>query len=160
MSEQPSYSQYSGNPYSDSGRNYEQIPQQQNQGPFQPAPREMPQQYYPPVQQQPMYPPPPYGYAPYPGMAVATPQSEPGSGMAIAGLILGIIGVVTFFVFYLSIPVSIIGIVLSALGRRSNSRRMLAIWGLVLSIIGLLLAVGFILFFVLLAISTSHTSTP
>jgi hypothetical protein len=156
MSDQTPYSQYSGNPYSDSGPRSEQIPQQQNQAPFQPLPGQEPQQYYPNAQQPPFYPPPAYGYAPYPGV---TRQSEPGSGLAIAGLILGIISVVSFFIFYISIPVAIIGIVLSALGRRSISRRTLAIWGLVLSIIGMFLAICFILFFIGLAIS-QQPSTP
>jgi hypothetical protein len=151
MSDQTPYSQYSGNPHS--GPYYEQIPHKQDQVPLQPLPWQTPQQYYPSAQQPPLYPPPAYPYAPYPGYAVVTQQSEPGSGMAIAGLILGIISVVSFFIFYISIPVSIIGIVLSALGRRSISRRTMAIWGLVLSIIGLLLAIGFIVFYVVLIIS-------
>ena len=150
MSDQTPYSEYPGHFYSDSGPHYEQKPQQQYQIPLQQQPG-----YYPSAQQPPMYPPPGYPYAPYPVMR----QSEPGSGLAIAGLILGIIGVVSFFVFYISVPVSIIGIVLSALGRRSASRHTMAIWGLVLSIIGLLLAVGFILFFVL-SIALYHPSTP
>lgn len=153
MSDQTPYSQYSGNPYSGSELRSEQIPQQQDQPPFQPLPGQTPQQYYPSAQQPPFYPPPAYPYVPYPGVAVVTRQSEPGSGLAIAGFILGIISVVSFFIFYISIPVAIVGIVLSALGRRSISRRTLAIWGVVLSIIGLLLAVCFILFFVVLAIS-------
>jgi hypothetical protein len=162
MSDQTPYSQYPGNPYSDSGTPFNRAdPQQQSQVPIQPQPGYTPQQYYPPGQQPPMYSPPvnPYAPYPYPAVGVVAPQSEPGSGLAIAGLILGIISIPSFFIFYVSIPVAIIGIVLSALGRRSVSRRKMATWGLALSIIGLFLAVAFIVLIVLLAV-THQPTTP
>ncbi len=96
----------------------------QQQAPYPPAP-----QPYPPMQNQ-GYPPP----APYPGLGYQT-QSEPGSGLAIAGFILGIIGIVSSWFPFFGIVIPIVGIILSALGRRSVSRRLFATIGLVLSII-------------------------
>ncbi len=105
-----------------------------------------------------MYPPP----AQYPVYGAAHPvlQAEPGSGMAVASLVLGIISVITFFLWPVGLPVSIIGIVLGALGRRSVSRRTMATTGLVLSIVGLVLLFGVCALYGII-LSTSHTnSTP
>ncbi len=76
-----------------------------------------------------MYAPPgPYGYG------VPTAPAEPGSGLAIAGLILGIISLLTPFC---GVPIAIAGIITSVMGRRSVSRRTMATVGLVLSIIAI-----------------------
>jgi hypothetical protein len=100
-----------------------------------------------------MYAPPGYGMPGMPGMPWAQPDQR--RGLALAGMILGISSLtaeVLFFVlaglslpavadivFLAALPVSIVGIVLSALGRKSVSRRAMAITGLVLSIIALVL---------------------
>jgi hypothetical protein len=84
-----------------------------------------------PYQQQQFYPP------------VTSTPAEPGKGLAVAGLVLGIISLVFCFVPYIGFPVSIVGIFLAAFGRRSITRRTMATVGLVLSIIGLVLAVIF-----------------
>lgn len=101
----------------------------------------------------PMYAPPGYGMPGMPGMSWAQPDER--RGLALAGMILGISSLaaeILFFVFAVvslpavadiiflaALPVSIVGIVLSALGRRSVSRHAIAITGLVLSIIALVL---------------------
>jgi hypothetical protein len=73
--------------------------------------------------------------------------SERGNGLAVAGLVLGIVSLVAEVIIVLwpvGLPVAVVGVVLSALGRRSLSRRKMATWGLVLSIIALVLSVFFI----------------
>ena len=57
--------------------------------------------------------------------------------MAVASLVLGILSLVTFWFLFLGLPLSIVGIIMGALGRRSISRRGIATAGLVCSIIGL-----------------------
>ncbi len=75
-------------------------------------------------------------------------QPDQNGGFAIAGLILGIVSIPTAF-FLCGIVFGIVGIVLSALGRRSVSRRTMATIGLALSIVGvaitvILFAIGFV----------------
>ena len=116
-----------------------QPPPQYQQPVYQPAPQYQQPGYYPPPQyQQPGYYQPPGVYAPF-GMPVA-PLDRRG-GFAIAGLVLGIVGIVVALVPVCGLPVSIVGIVMSALGRQSVLRRTMAGWGLALSIIGLVLTV-------------------
>ena len=112
----------------------------------QPAdPYQAAQQSYQPVQQP--YPPlqnPGYGpQGVYPGAAPYMPpiaQQGPNGGLAIAGLVLGIVSLVFFWTLYLGIPAAIVGIVLSILGRRSPQRRTMATIGLVLSILAIVFA--------------------
>ncbi len=95
---------------------------------------------YPPVQQ-------PYpqnqGYQnPYNPNLYAVPSVQPtqGGGIAVAGLVLGIVSIVFFWIPVFDVLLSIVGLVLSLLGRRSLSRRGMALAGLICSIIGLVLA--------------------
>jgi hypothetical protein len=140
MSDQTPYSSYPDGPqwqnqpqggYPPSSGPYTPPPYSQPQPGFAPqAGSYPPQQPYAPAQyQQP-------GYAPQPGF-VAVPVSEPGAGMAVASLVLGILSIVTFWAWFLVVPLSVVGIIMGALGRRSISRRGLAIAGLICSIIGL-----------------------
>ena len=76
-------------------------------------------------------------YAPPPPMP--TPV-EPGRSQALAGLIVGIISLIVWFIPCVGLPVSIVGIIMSVIGRRSISHRAMATVGLVLSIIGLVVA--------------------
>ena len=84
--------------------------------------------------------PPANQYPAYPGMppGVMYPP-EQGRGKAVAGLVLGIISMIAWLLPIVGLPISIVGIVLAAQGRRSVSRRTLATVGLVLSIIALVL---------------------
>ncbi len=108
------------------------------------------------------YPSPGYGqqsmYSGNPYMPA--PQSGGSNGgFAIAGLVLGIVSIVLFWAFYLGIPIAIVGIIMSALGRRSVERRTMATVGLVLSIIAVVLSlciVGLGIFAILHAGSTSN----
>lgn len=65
-------------------------------------------------------------------------------GMAVASLVLGIISVVLFCVWYLSLPCAVVGLILGILSLKSSGRGM-AIAGLVLSIIALAIAVVMII---------------
>ena len=92
------------------------------------------QSYYPPPNAQGMYPPQPvyvpsYGYG--------TTQTN---GPGIASLVLGIIGVITFWFPFVGLPVSIVGLALAATGMRRIQGKGFAVAGLVLSIIGVVLA--------------------
>ncbi|MEO7018938.1 MAG: DUF4190 domain-containing protein [Ktedonobacteraceae bacterium] len=78
--------------------------------------------------------------------------SEPGRGQAMAGMILGIIGICLFWEPFFSLPLAIVGIVLSALGRRSVTRKGMATAGLVLSILTIVFSVclyGFLFSFLI-----------
>ena len=145
MSDQTPYSGYSDNPPWQNPPSGGYPPAN---GPYaapqygQPQPGFAPQQAYPPAQypQQAYFPP---NQQP---VFVAPAVSEPGAGMAVASLVLGILSIVTFWGWFLTLPLSIIGIIMGALGRRSISRRGIATAGLVCSIIGL---VAFLLFYLL-----------
>src|SRR5690554_2477100 len=71
-------------------------------------------------------------------------------GMAVASLVLGIISVVLFCAWYLSLPCAVVGLILGILSLKSSDRGM-AIAGLVLSIIGLAIDVVMIILFASLA---------
>ena len=86
-------------------------------------------------------------------------QSQPGDGLAVAGLVFGIISMFTWLLWFLGLPFSIVGIILSALGRRSARRRTMATVGLVLSIISLVLAIVLTVIFII-AIAASQRPTP
>lgn len=167
MSDQNPY--YQGNqqdPYSDGQyRSQYQQPQQQPQTVYgsygeqvpyqQPVPQSAP---YPPVQQP--YPPiqtPGYGQQQAPYYVAPYPVSEPGSALAIAGFVLGIISILTSWFPFFGIVMPIVGIVLSALGRRSVSKRLLATIGLVLSIIAVAISLCVI---ASIFISATRHSTP
>ena len=113
---------------------------------------------------------PPYGTPPVPGV-YASPYMQapygmvdPNAGKATTGLVLGIITAVSSLVGWLSsllgifallgfvafLVCGVLGIVFSALGRRSTTKRGAATAGLILSIIGLV--VGTLIFIVLLLI--------
>ncbi len=64
-------------------------------------------------------------------------------GMAVAGFVLGIVGILFFITGPLSIALSVLGIIFSSLGLRSR-RRVLAGWGLGLSVGAILLAFAII----------------
>jgi hypothetical protein len=116
------------------------------------------QQQYPPMQQ-------PYPqsqsyqnpYNPY-EMPLVQPN-QGGGGLAITSMVLGIISIVFCWFFYLSLPVAIVGLILSIVARRSPVRRGIATAGLVCSIIGLVFSLcdgGLVLYALIHAASTSY----
>lgn len=73
---------------------------------------------------------------------VAQPQSAPvtpnGGGKAIASLVLGILGMIAWFIPIIGLPIVVVGLTLGILSRKS-SRKGLALAGIILSSIGLAL---------------------
>jgi uncharacterized protein DUF4190 len=68
--------------------------------------------------------------------------NDPGRGQAIAGMILGIIGLCLFWYPVFGLPLGIIGLILSIVGRKSTTGRGMATAGIVLSTITLVLTVS------------------
>lgn len=131
-----------------------------------------PTQYQPPYPEQPSYsqesyaqPPPPYSgqsyvpptYAAPPPYGVPSRAPDRSMGFAIAGLVLGIIAIVSSWYPVCGLPLPIIGIVMSALGRRSVSYRTMATVGLVLSIIALV--IGFVITSIVIFAAAFHRSS-
>src|SRR5712692_7342615 len=112
-----------------------------------------PTQYQPPYSQQVYVPPNAYIVSPY---GVPTRAPDKGMGFAIAGLVLGIIAIISSWYPICGLPIPIIGIVMSALGRRSVSYRTMATVGLVLSIIALV--IGFIITTLIIFAAAFHSS--
>lgn len=73
---------------------------------------------------------------------VAAPNGNK-KGLAIAGLVLGIVSLCSSIFIYCSGPLAIVGILLSVLGLKSS--KGLAIAGIIISILGLLLSIGLFL---------------
>ena len=112
-----------------------------NQPPYnQPYPPQDPSGGYPSQQPGGYYPPTgapqQYGYG-----AVPVAQPEKGGGMAIAGLILGIASIPVAFIPICGFIAAVLGFIFSILGRRAPSKRTMATIGMILSIIGFILAV-------------------
>lgn len=86
------------------------------------------------------------------------PVDDPGSGQALAGMILGIAGLL--FSFFGLVP--LLGLIFSIIGMRSVTRKGMAIAGLVTSIIGLVLAICATVFLISLfvAAASSPRVTP
>lgn len=68
---------------------------------------------------------------------------NPGKGLSIAGMVLGIVGLALFCFWYIGIPCAIVGLILSILGRKKSQAvgapTGMATAGLVLSVIALAL---------------------
>jgi hypothetical protein len=80
--------------------------------------------------------------APQPAAPVGgPPAANPGKGLGIAGMILGIIGLVLLCVWYIGVPCAIVGLILSIMGRKkskaANAPTGMATAGMVLSLIAL-----------------------
>lgn len=88
-------------------------------------------------------------------VAVPMQINDPGSGQALAGMILGIAGL--FLSFFGLVP--LLGLIFSIIGMRSVTRKGMAIAGLVMSIIGLLAAVFFTILIIAAIIAAANTPT-
>ena len=73
---------------------------------------------------------------------VVKTEEQKNSGMSIAGLVLGIIAVVTFCIWYISIPCAILAIIFSAIGKKKGGKGMSKA-GLILGIVSLIVCVVF-----------------
>jgi hypothetical protein len=80
---------------------------------------------------------------------IVTPESgqeapQGGKGMAIASMVLGIVGMVLCCIWYISIPCAIVGLVLGIMHNKKNTKSGMATAGIVCSIIAIILAVAII----------------
>ena len=75
----------------------------------------------------------------------AAPAVNPGKGLGIAGMVLGIVAVVLLCLWYVAIPCAVVGLVLSIIGKgkskAAGAPTGMATAGMVLSIIALVLDV-------------------
>ncbi len=110
-------------------------------------------QYTPQSPYPPYTPPPMYGFV---SQYIEMQVSEPGKSPALAGLILSICSLIFFWFIPIGFPLAIAGISASAAGMRSVSRRGIAIAGLVLSIITLIIAIGFFLIVAIVSLSAAY----
>lgn len=68
-------------------------------------------------------------------------NTEKGKTQAIIGLILGLVSIIAWYIPLLGFPVTIIGIIFSAIGMKSQNNKGKAIAGLTLSIIFLVVTI-------------------
>jgi membrane-bound ClpP family serine protease len=78
---------------------------------------------------------------PPPGEMGGAPVQAPGGGKAVASLVLGIIGLVAWFIPLFGLPITIVGFVLGLISMHSP-RRGMAVAGVVLCVIGLVFSVA------------------
>ena len=78
-----------------------------------------------------------------------TENQKDKKGMALAGMILGIVTIVLCFIFYISIPCGILAIIFGAMSLKSTNRGM-ALAGVITGIVGIILT---IVIFAVIAIS-------
>lgn len=70
-------------------------------------------------------------------------QSPPGSGLAVASLVLGIVGLVLFWVPFIPYPLAILAIIFGAFRVKGKVNKGFAITGIVTGIITLALKIWF-----------------
>lgn len=90
-----------------------------------------------------------FHYTPQPNVN----EPNPGHGLAIASLVLGIISIVSCCCVYLSVVAGVVGVVLAILSKnksKDNKFEGLAMAGLVCSIIGVVISVGYIVYVIVL----------
>ena len=70
-------------------------------------------------------------------------------GMAIASMVLGIVGLVFFWFIYISVPVAIVGVILGAIGKKklaeAGAPSGMATAGIVMSVIVIAVSIIFLL---------------
>jgi hypothetical protein len=167
---QPPYQEMpSGTPPPPPGPGFTHYPGQGSQGYAPSGPGYGPPPGYPPpgsgygsppgyVSPGPAFVPPPV-YAPAMGVYVSE-IPDPGKGMAIAGFVLGIISVCLVCTLYgalANILIGGLGIIFSAMGRKSRTGHGLAIAGLVMSIIGVVVAAIWVAIIIIAIIASAAT---
>lgn len=86
-----------------------------------------------------------FNYTPQPEQ----PQKDGGHGLAIASLVVGIISILSCCCIYLSVILGVVGVVLAIISKsKSSTGKMetMALIGMILSIIGLVLTIGYFVF--------------
>lgn len=132
----------------------------------QPAEPQQPVYRQPAEPQQPVYQQPVYQQPVYQPVVNGAPRSNPGKGMGIAALIMGIVSCCFFWIPYFNIiclMMSIAGMILSIVGlkksKSAGASAGVSVAGLVLSIIGLVLSsISCLVVLGILAEASSHGS--
>ncbi|MGI9027841.1 MAG: zinc-ribbon domain-containing protein [Candidatus Saccharimonadales bacterium] len=78
-----------------------------------------------------------------PPPAYAVPK-QPRSGFSVTSLILGIVSILSFIIWFISIPFAIAAIVFGFIGKPKGSPGM-ALAGIIMGIIGIILSVAFVI---------------
>lgn len=132
----------------------------------QPAEPQQPVYRQPAEPQQPVYQQPVYQQPVYQPVVNGAPRSNPGKGMGIAALIMGIVSCCFFWIPYFNIiclMMSIAGMILSIIGlkksKSAGASAGVSVAGLVLSIVGLVLSsISCLVVLGILAEASSHGS--
>jgi hypothetical protein len=94
-----------------------------------------------------------------PVMQVAQPAA-PGSGLAIAGMVCGIVGAVFAFIpacdLFIAVPLGVIAIIMGAIGMKSPTHKGMGIAGVVLGIVAVGLSIGLYIW----VYNAVHSITP
>ena len=92
-----------------------------------------------------------YPSQPYPNGYVYQypPQPKQVNGLAVASLVTGLLSVLTCFIFFLSIPLGIVGISLGCAAQSKGPKSGLAVAGIVLGVAGVVLTAFFYLMLLL-----------
>lgn len=94
---------------------------------------------------------------PPPSAAVPEPppvRTAPSNGLAIASFILGLVSTVTMcWCGLLSIPLGVVGLILGLVAKKNPIQRGFSTAGIVLSLVGMVMSVIYIIVLVLLAIA-------
>lgn len=85
-------------------------------------------------------------------MTEVSSNLEKHSGKAVASLVLGLVGLLAWFIPLFGLPISIVGLVMGIKGKRSKNRGM-AIAGIVLSILCLIATIINSIIGILIALS-------
>jgi hypothetical protein len=88
-----------------------------------------------------------YGFTPGPPAGAPQMQQNQGNGMAVAGLVMGILGLVLCFIPFLGWILALLGIIFGAVGMGKANKiggkgKGLAVTGLILGVLGLIVGVA------------------
>jgi hypothetical protein len=99
-------------------------------------------------------------YPPPPPQFPAAPGTQQTNGLAIAGMVLGIVSIALFFLNWIDILVAIVGLILSIIGLNKSRQlggtgRGMAITGIITSAVGIVAAAIFLIAVVVAVTSSS-----
>ena len=86
---------------------------------------------------------------------VETPVQE-SKGLSIASMILGIVSVVLFCIWYISVPCAILAIIFGAIENKKNKNNKFSKSGFILGIVGVLISIIFIIVTISMSNSLFH----